>query len=191
MHVDAVFILGVAVFEIISEARYGRELVARFWIEIGVAAAAVDRAVSDAEICEPIWIVSPDWNIAGDVGHPIMHAEIPAYRGLGSEISEAAYAVGAPPGYVQSKRPQGPGQGRINSDLVAPKWYEHGDGRLATQNRRCKYVTRNGHPEVRISSEPCVHIASEWHCEPAGRHLARESDVRSGRYRRMIIDASE
>ena len=48
MHVDAVLILRVRVLEIVGEAKHGRKFVARLRIEISIAAAGVDRTVSDA-----------------------------------------------------------------------------------------------------------------------------------------------
>ena len=63
-------------------------------IEIGVAGAAVDRAVTDAKIGQPVRIVGADRNVAGDVGHHIVDAEIPAQRRLRNKIAEACHRIG-------------------------------------------------------------------------------------------------
>src|SRR5262249_59130247 len=52
MHVDAVLILRRLVGEIVSEAEHAREFVPGLRIEIGVAAAGIDRAMPDADIRE-------------------------------------------------------------------------------------------------------------------------------------------
>ena len=50
MHVDAVLILGRLIGEIVGEAEHAGEFVPGLGIEVGVAAAGVDRAVPDADI---------------------------------------------------------------------------------------------------------------------------------------------
>src|SRR6267142_5879850 len=50
VHVDAVLILRCSVLEIVGEAEHARKLMACLRIEIGVAAAGGDRAVSDAQV---------------------------------------------------------------------------------------------------------------------------------------------
>ena len=59
MHVDAVLILGRLVLEIVGEAEHARELAPGLRIEVGVAAAAVDRAVPDAEVRKAGRVVGP------------------------------------------------------------------------------------------------------------------------------------
>ena len=46
-------------------------------IEIGVAAAGVDRAVSDADIRQTRGLISADRDVAGDVGHEVVDAGVP------------------------------------------------------------------------------------------------------------------
>jgi hypothetical protein len=50
MKVDAVLVIGGGVDEIVGEARDRGKFLARLGVEIGVADAAIDRAVSDADI---------------------------------------------------------------------------------------------------------------------------------------------
>ena len=50
MHVDAVLILGRLVGEIVGEAEHARELMPGLRVELGVAAAGIDRAMPDADI---------------------------------------------------------------------------------------------------------------------------------------------
>src|SRR5215510_3569188 len=50
MHVDAVLVLRRLILQIVGKAQYGGEFMSRLRIEIGIAAAAVDRAVPDADI---------------------------------------------------------------------------------------------------------------------------------------------
>jgi len=93
MHVDAVLILRWLIGEIVGEAEHARELVPDLRIEIGVAAAGVDRPVADADIDEARWAVGPDRYVAGDVGHVVVHARIPAQRRYRDDISKAVHRV--------------------------------------------------------------------------------------------------
>ena len=50
MHVDTALVVGRCVLEIVGEAQRGGKFLASFGIEIGLAATAVDRAVTDADV---------------------------------------------------------------------------------------------------------------------------------------------
>ena len=54
MPVDAILVIGAWIYEIVCEADHGGEFVPGLRIEIGVAAAAVDRAMTDTDIGEII-----------------------------------------------------------------------------------------------------------------------------------------
>src|SRR6267142_6721361 len=64
VHVDAVLILRRSILEIVGEAEHAGEFVAGLRIEIGVATAGVDRAVSDAYIRQAVGIVSANRDVA-------------------------------------------------------------------------------------------------------------------------------
>jgi hypothetical protein len=66
VEIDAVAILRIRILEIVGEAGGGRKFVSARWIEIGIGAAGIDRAVTDAEIGKPSRIV-----IAGGAGSPM------------------------------------------------------------------------------------------------------------------------
>src|SRR5262245_3618193 len=95
MHVDAVLILRRLVGEIVSEAEHAREFVPGLRIEIGVAAAGIDRAMPDADIREAGGVVGPDRYVAGYVGHVVVNARVPAQRRYRQDISEAVHRVHA------------------------------------------------------------------------------------------------
>ena len=78
MHVDAVLILRLSIFEIVGEAEHAREFVAGLRIKIGVTAAGVDRAVSDADIRQTRGLVSANRDVAGDIGRVVVDAGVPA-----------------------------------------------------------------------------------------------------------------
>ena len=50
MEVDTALVLRIRILEIVGEAGGGRKFVSARWIEIGIGAAGIDRAVTDAEI---------------------------------------------------------------------------------------------------------------------------------------------
>src|SRR5262249_19236523 len=78
VHIDAVGISGRMILEIPGESKNRRELVTEFLVEIGVADAAVDRAMADADIRQIAGTVQADWNVAGDIGHVVIDAGVPA-----------------------------------------------------------------------------------------------------------------
>ena len=95
MHVYAVLVLGVHVFEIVGEAKCRREFVSGLRIEVSVGAAGIDRIVADAEIGEPVWIVSSGRQIAGEVDQVVVDALIPAKIELRHQIAEAGDLIGS------------------------------------------------------------------------------------------------
>src|SRR6266508_711236 len=80
MHVDAVLVLGRLIGEIVGEAEHAGEFMPGLRIEIGVAAAAIDCPMSDADIREARRIVGSDRDVPGDVGHIVVNARTPAQR---------------------------------------------------------------------------------------------------------------
>src|SRR5262249_11388522 len=93
MHIDAVLISGRLVLEIIGEAQHARKFVPGLRIEVGVATTGVDRAVPDPEIRQAGRVVGPDRHVAGDVGHVVVHARVPAQRRYWDHVSETPYRI--------------------------------------------------------------------------------------------------
>ncbi len=62
-------------------------------IEIGVAAAGIDRAVPDANIRQTGGAVVAHRNIAGDVSHVVVDTAVPTERELRIQISETCRRV--------------------------------------------------------------------------------------------------
>src|SRR5262245_24967202 len=93
MHVDPVLILGRLIGEIVGEAEDAGEFVPDLRIEVGVAAAGVDGAMADADVRQTRRVVGPNRYVAGDIGHVIVHAVVPAQRRDRQDISEAAHRV--------------------------------------------------------------------------------------------------
>ena len=78
-------------------------------IEIGVAAAGVDRPVTDTNIRQARGLVGANRDVAGDVGHVVVDAGVPAQREHRYQIPKApcrvADAVGSHEGVLP---PPGP-----------------------------------------------------------------------------------
>ena len=62
-------------------------------IEIGVAAAGVDRAVSDAYIRQARGLVSANRDVARDIGHVVVDAGVPAQLEHRRQIPKAPCRV--------------------------------------------------------------------------------------------------
>ena len=75
--------------EIVGEAEHPRELVPGLRIEIGVAAAGVDRAMPDTDIRKTRGVVGPDRYVAGDVGHVVVDACVPTQGEYRQQIAKA------------------------------------------------------------------------------------------------------
>jgi hypothetical protein len=94
MHVDAVLVLGRLIFEIVGEAEHRREFLTGHRIEVGVAAAGVDRSVPDAEVGKARRVVCPDRYISGDVPRcRAFHVSPPAFW-LALATEQGAAALG-------------------------------------------------------------------------------------------------
>ena len=59
MKIDAVLVLRILVLQIVRESRHCGKFVARHRIEIGIAPATVDRAMTDADVGEAVGSYSP------------------------------------------------------------------------------------------------------------------------------------
>src|SRR5229473_1570850 len=77
MKIDTALVLRIRILEIVGEAADGGEFISRHGIEISVAAAEIDGAVTDADIGQTIRIVVADGNVTGAVDHEIVNAAVP------------------------------------------------------------------------------------------------------------------
>src|SRR5262245_58594952 len=117
-------------------------------IEISVASAGVDRAVTDADVRQTSWIIRPDRNVAGGVNHPIVDAVIPPQSEKRSQIAEAGHRVAASARHREANGPQCAGQRCVDGCLVAAERPEQGHGRLPAEDRRLEYVRWKHETEI-------------------------------------------
>ena len=68
---------GLIIGDVVRKAEHAGELLVGLRIEIGVAEAAIDRPVPDAEIGQATGIVGPDRNISRHVDHVVVDACVP------------------------------------------------------------------------------------------------------------------
>ena len=74
MKVNAALHLRVRILEIVSKPRDTRKCVSRRRIQIGVASASIDGAMTETEVRDAIWIIGADGDVSGCVGHEVMNA---------------------------------------------------------------------------------------------------------------------
>jgi hypothetical protein len=67
VHIDAILILRRRIDQVVGEAEHSRQFMAGFRIEISVAAARIDRSMSNADIRQAGGTVVPDRDVASDV----------------------------------------------------------------------------------------------------------------------------
>jgi len=93
MHVDAVLVLRRLLGEIVGETEHAGEFVPGLRIEEGVPAAGVDDTVADADIRQAVGVIRPNRHVAGDVGHVVVDAGIPAQRGDRHQVAETPHRI--------------------------------------------------------------------------------------------------
>src|SRR3974390_1642613 len=93
MPVYTVLIVGAWIGEIVSDSCHRGKFMTGFLIEVGIADAAVDRAMTDAETGKQHGVVSADGNTAHAVNHEVIRALVPFQRILRIKITKPANRV--------------------------------------------------------------------------------------------------
>ena len=186
MRVDAVLVQRILVLEIVGEAEHAGEFPAGVRVEIGVAGARIQRLMTDAEIGEPVGIVSPDRDVAGDIGHDVVHAHVPAQVELRRQIAESrdGFAGGSAAG--KSERADGADQRRVDVDAHSAVGNKHHDVGLRAEYGGLEHIAWRRHGQVGSGLKICIQAADEVRGDPAARHLARERDRATCLYRSVI-----
>ena len=89
MEVDAVLIIGGLVGQVIGKTPDRGKFVTRLWVEISVTGTGVDRAVTDADIRQAGGVIGTNRYIAGNIGHEVVDARVPAQREFGYRSPKA------------------------------------------------------------------------------------------------------
>src|ERR1700722_1997368 len=112
MKVNAALHLRVRILEIVSKPRNTRKCVSRRRIQIGVASASIDGAMTETEVRDAIWIIGADGDVSGCVGHEVMNARVPlkCHHRIGvadrrDRISDAPHARCRKSSQSRRKRP--------------------------------------------------------------------------------------
>jgi hypothetical protein len=161
MHVDAVLVLRVGIFEIVGESKRRRKFLSGRWIKVRIGAAGVDCVMPNAEIHDPVGIVGPHSQVSRDVGHEVVNARIPAHIELRDQIGEAAHRFTKAARSRKTDRSQRTGQGCIDGRLAASKRHQQQYGCLSTQEWGSEHIARDGETEVRSGIQICSHIPRE------------------------------
>src|SRR5262249_45725525 len=77
VHVDAILVLSGGVYEVVGESKDRRSFMSGRLVEIGIAAASVDRPMPDPYICKTGRLVGADRDVSGNVGHEVVDASVP------------------------------------------------------------------------------------------------------------------
>ena len=181
--------------EIVGEAEHAREFVAGLRIEIGVAAAGVDRAVSDAYIRQARGLVSANRDVAGDVGHVVVDAGVPFQLEHRRQIPKApcrvADGVGPREGNGVAERARGhAGQGPRQAGADDAIGCHEGHRRLAAEHRRLEYIARDHKAKIAGGVDVQIQICVDGNVgrNPAEREFTRTRDVGAGGYGGVVVD---
>ena len=119
-------------------------------VQIGVAEAAVDRRMAEADIGQAVGFVVADRNVSGSIDHEIMDAVVPFDRRHGIEVAPAAHGVAEASRDAIAPRPR---QSRVYADPVAPDDAHHADGKLPAENRRRERIAWDERRQVGVRLE--------------------------------------
>src|ERR1700675_4478067 len=153
-------------------------------IEISVASACVDRTVPDTYIRQSVGLVGSNRYVAGDVGHVVVDAGVPAQSELRDQIAKTPRriadtvrsherdATAARSCYVTR-------QLACQSGAYDTVGCDKGCRSLASEHRRCEHIGRND--KSKISGGVDVQIQICVYCNvarnPAEREFTRTRDV--------------
>src|SRR4029077_17766513 len=132
--------------------------------------------------------------IAGQVRHEIIDAEIPFQRSHRDEIADASdrFCEATPNRKSRTTQAQVARYWFIDAALDTSVGDRHEDGCLAAQDRRRKRVA--GCREIqrlRATVNVRIEVSVEVYIDVAERHLLRERDVPAGRNLRIIKNIGE
>ena len=185
MHVDATLIVRGGVGEVVGEAQHARCFMAALGIEIGIAAARIDGAVTKTEIGQSAGAIGAKGNIAGDVSHVVIHPLVPTHSELGIDVAEAGHGVGDAVGPGEWQGPHGGLQRALEGSRdggVGPAHDAHqADGGLTAQKRICEDIRGQDHGEVGGGVQARVETGVEIGGHPAQRELARKRHLAARR----------
>jgi hypothetical protein len=185
VHVDPVLIFGRGIGEVVGDAEHGGQLIAGLRIEIGVAAAAVDRPVPVSDVRERQRIIESDRNVAGCIDHEVVHAEIPAQRGLRLEVADATRRTRH---RRPAEHPHRPQDCLIDGDLVTSIGNKHADLKLPPEHRACKHIARDAQQQIVLHADVNFERRGYLGRHTGNRDLPRDRNVASALDRRMIVD---
>lgn len=149
MEIDAALNLCIRVLEVVGKAGDAREFMPRHGVEVCVAAAGVDGAVTDPDVGEAVGIVRTDWNVTGCVGHVVVDAVIPLQCDHGVEVAEARERVRYASHAGHRKRTKPGRQRAVEGRPVSTEHARDADGQLAAQHRCGEGIGRGQEHEVR------------------------------------------
>ena len=180
------------IHEIVGEAEHAGDFVAGLRIEIGVAAAGVDRAVTDTYVGETGRVIGPDRDVAGDVCHVVVNAGVPLQCERWVQIAEcgerAIDAVEARERRCAARcRQCSCERSRERRGVGAVDSHQAGRG-LRAQHRGRKGVGRDTKTKIQIGMDVDVHIGRHIRGDAADLELAGARHVGTGGNRVMPIN---
>src|SRR5262249_60904728 len=145
MHVDAVLVVRVLVFEIVSEAECSGKFPSGFLGEVSLGAACIDGIVADTEIGNPLLLVSSGRQVAGQVSHEIIDAKIPTQRSHREQIANTGdrFSEAAPNRKSRTPQAQVAHNCCVDAALDPSIGYPKADVGLAAQTGGCKLEPGN------------------------------------------------
>src|SRR5262249_12803592 len=194
MHVDAVLVVRVLVFEIVSEAECSGKFASGLLVEVSVGAACIDGIVADTEIGNPLLLISSGRQVAGQVSHEIIDAKIPTQRSHREQIANTGdrFSEAAPNRKSRTPQAQVAHTCCVDAALDSSIGYHKADVGLAAQNGRCKRVAR--YREIQWFGALVyvrIEVAVELHVDVAEGHLLRVRPVTAARHLAVIQNISE
>src|SRR5262245_28175069 len=187
MHVNAVLVIRVRVFEVVSESECGGKFVSGLLVEVRIGTATIDGVVPYTDIGNRLLVVYSGRQISRQVGHEIMDAKIPAQRCHWENIAETTDRFCQATPNRKSRTAKVGHYCRIDTALDSPIGDRDEDVELTPQDRRRKRVA--GCREIQWLGAAVnigIQVSIEIRIDVAEGDLFRERDVPAGLNLRII-----
>ena len=191
MPVDAVRVVGVGIREIACQSGHNGKFITGLRIEVGVADAAVDCAMADAEIRQTVGIVGADRDVPGCVDHVIVDAVVPFHHRDRIEVAKTGDGAADVFGADRDNRTE---SGRQRSGQVGARSADeppHAQGQLPAENRGREGVVRLDPFEAHLGVKVRGQVGRQRRGEAADLDFARGRHVGTGLHVRVVGEGEE
>jgi hypothetical protein len=172
MPINAALVVRARIDEVVGEAGNRRKFVTSLWVKVCVTAAAVDGAMTDADVGQIARTVVADRNVAGAVDHPVVDAIVPANDGLRIQIADTRSGLADATLPHDGERSGGEGQCAVERRVVGSHNGQGTQGQLAAEHRCGEGIARNDKADIDSGVYIDIEIDVDRWVEPPNGNFA-------------------